>query len=529
MTESAQHRPDAEGEALHPSSAPERAAAEVAALASGRENSAAARVRELAALYRLAEQLQAAQSFEELYEAALDSIVDALRCQRASILLFDNAGVMRFVAWRGLSDGYRTAVDGHSPWTPDVRDPAPICVTDILTSSEPDALKATIAAEGIRGLAFIPLVSGRRLVGKFMCYYPAPHVFTDDEVNLAHTIGRQLGLAVARRKAEDELRNSEERFRLMAEHAPVMIWVSDAQGRCLHLNRMLRTFWGVDEAAMASFDWGSTIHPEDAANVASQIGEALAGRRSVTITGRYRDAKGRYRVLQTSATPRFSHDGDFAGMIGVNVDITERAEAEEQRELLLSELNHRVKNTLAVVQGIARQTFKQDMISSVALAAFEDRLQALGQAQNLLTQSNWQSALLDQLADLVIKTSGVTRERVSVSGPTILLPPKEALAIALALHELCTNARKYGALSNPSGRIALDWTASEAPQPILRLAWRESGGPPVSQPEHRGFGTLLLRRALAHDLNGEVDLSFEPSGLICRIEAPLMKAPGGFM
>jgi PAS domain S-box-containing protein len=484
-------------------------------------------VDELAALYRLTDKLYRARSAGDVYEAALDAIRDTLGCSRASVLLFDDAGVMRFVAWRGLSETYRKAVDGHSPWKAGEHDPHPIFVPDIEDTAEPEPIKAAIRKEKIRALGFVPLSAQGEVIGTFMTYYEARQDFTEHEVNLAVTIARQVGFSLerqrmerARQSAVEELRESEERFRLMSEHAPVMIWMSHPNGSCLHLNRMLRTFWNVEEAAIASFDWTGTMHPDDRAEIGRSIGEAIANKSSVTIKGRYRNAEGRFRVLQTDARPRFSRNGEFLGMIGVNVDVTER-------ELLLAELNHRVKNTLAVVQGIAHQTFKASDATAEARRAFEGRLVALGVAHSLLTQANWENASLEELAADTLLANGANRDRISLSGPKILLPPREALAMAMALHELFTNAMKYGALSNDAGRIELRWSAVDEPQESrLKLSWRESGGPTVSPPKQRGFGSLLLERTLAQDLNGKVTTAFDPEGVHFSIDAPMPSAVG---
>jgi GAF domain-containing protein len=132
----------------------------------------------------------------------LDAIIDALHCNRASILLFDDCGVMRFVASRGLSDAYRRAVEGHSPWTRRVKDPQPLCIPDVEAADFPDELKATVKAEGIAALAFIPVVAAGELIGKFMAYYDAPHVFSSSEIALAVTIARQLGFSIERIRAD---------------------------------------------------------------------------------------------------------------------------------------------------------------------------------------------------------------------------------------------------------------------------------------------------------------------------------------
>src|SRR5262245_50547834 len=155
------------------------------------EASLARRMDEQAALYQFTDRLYRAGSQDDICEAALDAIIRALRCERASILLFDDAGIMRFAASRGLSDAYQRAVEGHSPWTRDVKDPQPLCVENVETPDFPESLKTTVRAEGIGALAFIPLVANGGLVGKFMTYYRAPHVFGAAEVDLAVTIARQ--------------------------------------------------------------------------------------------------------------------------------------------------------------------------------------------------------------------------------------------------------------------------------------------------------------------------------------------------
>ena len=485
------------------------------------EASLSKRMGELTTLFQFTERLHGAKSLDAVYSAALDAIGDALGCNRASVLLFDAAGVMRFVAWRGLSEAYRKAVDGHSPWKRDAKNLAPICVSDIDLADEPDSLKQTIRAEGIRALAFIPLIARGRLIGKFMTYYPEAHAFSEDEMSLANTIARQLALAVVHQSAAEDLRQSEERFRLMSEHAPVMIWMSDAQNHCLHLNRMLRVFWGVDETDIPTFDWRATMHPEDAERIGQSMMDAVSARAPVTVKGRYMNADGAYRVLHTKARPRFSANSEFVGMNGVNVDVTEREEAEAERELLIAELNHRVKNALSVVQSIAHQTFRETETALDARQAFEGRLVALALAHNLLTQLNWVHVSLEQIARVILNVPEDGSGRIRVSGPAVLLPPREALAITMALHELCTNAMKYGALSNKVGQVDLEWTRSAGPR--LKLAWRESGGPCGSPPRRRGFGSRLLERSLASDLDGEVQLAFEPSGIVCVIDAPLAK------
>lgn len=485
----------------------------------------ASRAEATAPLHRLTSRLYQARAISDIYDAALDTIIETLGCTRASILLFDDQDVMRFVGWRGLSDSYRHALEGHTPWRPGDIDPEPIFVTDIDTTDESDFVKAQIKAEGIRALGFVPLTIQSAVVGKFMTYYDEPRRFDGHDIETAVTIARQVGFALersradaARQAAESGQRESEDRLRVMSEMAPVMLWISDATGACQHLNRELRTFWGVDEGGLEAFDWSHTMHPDDAPRIGQAMMAALAAREPVSVKGRFRSAThGDYRILETQARPRFSASGEFLGMIGVNVDVTERERAETQRKLLLAELNHRVKNTLAVVQGIAHQTFKGQGSIDDAKRAFEGRLLALSRAHDLLTQESWEPLSLEDLAADSVTPRGVNRQRVSLSGPAVRLPPRHAVAVAMVLHELFTNAIKYGALSDDAGRITLQWRIDGQQ---LIIDWTEQGGPPVTPPTRRGFGSVMIERTLT-DLEGTVALDFPPTGATCRLALAL--------
>ena len=320
-----------------------------------------------------------------------------------------------------------------------------------------------------------------------------------------------------RKRVEIALKESEERFRLMSEQAPVMIWMSDRAGGCLHLNRMLREFWGIAGDDLADFDWQSTMHPDDAPELGRLMSEALERQQEITIEGRYRRADGQMRVLSTHARPRFAETGEFLGMIGVNIDETEREEAESQRELLVSELNHRVKNILAVVESVFHQTFKENDATPEARESFRGRLRALGTAHDQLIRSHWRNSSLDQLARQVLMFQVADGERIVLAGPDAVLEPNQSVSMAMVLHELCTNAIKYGALSQEGGRVELRWDWQDERRELLKIVWREIGGPPVSVPERRGFGTRLVEKALAQD-SGRSHIDFRDDGVVCTVE-----------
>lgn len=204
-------------------------------------------------------------------------------------------------------------------------------------------------------------------------------------------------------------------------------------------------------------------------------------------------------------------------------DISERREAERERELLTHELSHRVKNTLAVVQGLANQTSREAGSVEEFRHGFIGRLEALGQAHGLLLASQWQSADLGKLVSGTLDNVASADGRVVVAGPKVRVPPKQALGLALILHELATNAAKYGALSEETGRLAVNWSVEKnGSASEIRLSWQEADGPPVLAPKKRGFGTKLIDRACRFELSGHAELKFDPAGFKGEFTFPIL-------
>lgn len=210
------------------------------------------------------------------------------------------------------------------------------------------------------------------------------------------------------------------------------------------------------------------------------------------------------------------------------VDITAHKKAEHEAQMLIDELNHRVKNTLAMVQSIVRLAFTRSTEINAIRRSIEDRVFALSRSHDLLNQAEWKNVGLRALAEAVLEPFGVVEggmRRIELEGEDTPITPKVALAFGIALHELVTNAVKYGALSNDTGAVRLAWrVVGDAGGPLLKLVWQETGGPPVPPPTHRGFGTEVLERGLPLELQGTVVLDFRPEGLLCTIDVP---DPGG--
>ena len=214
-------------------------------------------------------------------------------------------------------------------------------------------------------------------------------------------------------------------------------------------------------------------------------------------------------------TPLHDNDGRAVGAVNMILDLSDRRRAEAAQKALLDELNHRVKNTLATVQSLATQSFKDappDMRK-----AFEGRLFALSRTHNQLTRSNWSAADLDTLLQEILEPFAEAGSgRVTIAGPAVTLLPRSALILSMMLHELATNAAKYGALSASAGRLDIGWTiGGEEMERRLRLTWQESGGPAVQKPTHKGFGSRLIEHGTRGDLRGTATIDYNPSGVRC--------------
>jgi two-component sensor histidine kinase len=227
--------------------------------------------------------------------------------------------------------------------------------------------------------------------------------------------------------------------------------------------------------------------------------------------------------IRVSGRTRTGPEGQLS-MVGISQEITERKLADERQSLLLRELDHRVKNTLATVQSVASLTRRSaENTDPAAWNAFMDRLHGLAKTHDLLTDTQWQGALLeDVLKNELDPYQDVMRQRIRLRGPRINLQPNAVLALGLAIHEMATNAVKYGSLSVPDGKVHVMWAVTAgAAAPTLLVEWVESGGPPVKKPERQGFGTKLIQRGLAQQLGGDIKLDFAPAGIRCVITFPI--------
>jgi two-component sensor histidine kinase len=267
----------------------------------------------------------------------------------------------------------------------------------------------------------------------------------------------------------------------------------------------------------------TAIHPEDRARQAQAVAQSIASRLDLHVEYRVIWPDHSEHWIRISGRVRTTPDGRLS-LVGVSQDVTERQLADERQGILLHELNHRVKNTLATVQSVATMTRRAaEQGDEGAWDAFLGRVQGLAKTHDLLTATQWQGASLeDVLRNELDPYQDTMRQRIRLRGPRINLQPSAVLALGLAIHELATNATKYGSLTVPDGKVNVMWAVTPTLNPpVLIVEWVESGGPSVMRPKRQGFGTKLIQRGLAQQLGGEIKLDFHPDGIRCVITFPI--------
>jgi PAS domain S-box-containing protein len=338
---------------------------------------------------------------------------------------------------------------------------------------------------------------------------------------------RVLQDVTAAKRMEDRIRESEQHMRDLLEALPAAVYTTDAAGRITFYNKAAVEMAGCTPAA--GQEWCVTWRlytpdgaplPHDECPMAIALNEDRAVRGAEAVAER---PDGTRVPFIPYPTPLHDANGKLIGAINMLVDITDRKQAENRQKILIDELNHRVKNTLAMVQSLAIQTVRHAESLQDFIGKFQARLLAVAAAHDLLTKRHWEKAPLGSLAaEVLAPLTGTAHPRVTIGGPSFDLSPRAALSLTMALSELATNAVKYGALSSENGALSLRWNLLQEPDgAVLSVEWQERGGPPVTPPARRGFGMRLMERCIEADLRGALDLVFEPNGVCCRMTFPV--------
>lgn len=328
---------------------------------------------------------------------------------------------------------------------------------------------------------------------------------------------RELEAQVESRMAE--LKAAEDKLRFILSAARLGTWTLDVPTGRLVASEQCRAMFGhPDDSEFSLSTLEEGIAPGDRRLWKNAFGKALVGDGYAEAEVRlFRNGADTHWV-EMRANTRFDENRQPVSMIGVVIDITDRRAAEVHRDLLTRELSHRVKNTLATVQAIVGRSLRENGVDDALATKISDRLRAIAGAHDVLTHHGWSSADIGEIVAAALAPFNFEEDRIEYGGADVLLSARAATSLALALHELATNAFKFGSLSRSTGKVSLKW---DIVGDDMRLVWTETGGPEVSDPERRGFGSLLIDTMLASSTYGSTDLDYRPGGLVFTYTAPL--------
>lgn len=346
-------------------------------------------------------------------------------------------------------------------------------------------------------------------------------------VNVFQDITERNRVLKALEQSQQDLRQQQERWSATYEHAAIGIVEIDAEGRFLRVNESICDITGLTREELLGwqlFSPTSRTHPEDRDADEKLYRRQVRGEiEFYSIEKRFIRRDGRTIWCSIRSSTVRDPAGQFLYGVRVVQDITARKEADERQKLLMDELNHRVKNTLATVQSLAAQTARGTDSPEAFRKAFEGRLVALSHAHDQLTRRHWTSADLRAIVTAATAPFARGQDRVAIVGEDVTVTPRIALTLAMVFHELTTNAVKYGSLSGAAGKVEVNWrvVSRSTQQPLLSIDWRERDGPPVTGPHRGGFGSRFIEASVAAELHGVARLTFDPTGLRCAIEVPL--------
>lgn len=414
-----------------------------------------------------------------------------------------------------------------------------IIVDDVLTSEifVGKASQKVLLEEGLRAVIATPLLSSMGdISGMLTAHFEEPHRPEQRESHLLDLLARQAADYLQRKHAEEMLRHKTEELDSLLDLTPIPICIStDPECREIRVNRAAANVYRIEKdkniSQTSAESGGAAVRVPHYADGRELLPNELPMQRAAATGKRWHEREidlmfpnGDRVTISGQAVPLFDSRGKVRGAVGAFADITEIKRDQErlqklaeERLLLVQELNHRVKNTLAIVQALVGRTLRHSEDLREARTLLDGRLVALSEAHEVLALNDWHGGSLRDLLNRALPSFWLARIRIS--GPDVTLRANQLLKMSMAVFELATNAVKYGALSNDTGYVTISWALGRAGTTTdLELTWAEHGGPPVKAPSRKGYGSQILQGVLAHDVNATVLVNYNVSGLVAVIK-----------
>lgn len=414
-----------------------------------------------------------------------------------------------------LAGTYR--MDDYGGYAEDLRQGCTVVIPDIRLDPRTAGDTAPLEAVSVRSLVNRPIVEKGRTVAILYINDDSPRDWTAEELQFISDAGNRTWTALERRRAEKEAKETATFLSSVLAASTDCIKVVELDGRLSFMSEGgMKVMEISDFNSVRGCPWPDLLQ-QNGSNAAKEAIEAAKRGETTHFEAPANTYLGTPKHWSISVSPIPGANGEVTRILSVSRDHTELQKARDQQQLLNGELAHRIKNTMSVVQAIAHQTLGKAEDQG-AVTAFGQRLGALAAANDVLTRDSWSSAKLDDVARKALETFGP--DRFALAGPDVMIGPRATLALTLMLHELATNAAKYGALTAADGTVAVTWEVRrDGDQEVLDLSWIERGGPPAVEPTHKGFGSRIIRMGLSG--SGGVTLRYETEGLTMRATAPL--------
>jgi len=469
---------------------------------------------------------------DALHDSIIDAAMSLMDSDAASMQLLDQrSGALRLLAWKGFhpeaaaywrqveagaaSTCGQALVSGERLVTEDVETCAFMSGADDLEAYR---------KSGLRAVQSTPLLSrSGRLLGMLSTHWRRPRGLSEAEARSLDVLARQAADLLERTQGKTALAKSETSLRQIIDSAwEYAIITLDPEGMITSWNAGAARLLGYEPGDILGRSGDILFTPEDREQGAPAWERCKALTDGRAANERWHLRKDGSRFWGSGVMLRLNDE--TMGTLKIFRDRTDERRADERQQVLINELNHRVKNTLATVQAIATQTFRGGDVDPALQEAFQSRLVALARGHDILTRQSWERADLRDVVDSALEPFRAHHEdRFDVQGPALAFTPSMVLALTLILHELGTNAMKYGALSNRNGRVEVGWSLDVQKEGALNFHWRETGGPLVTEPTHKGFGSRLIERSLRSDLTAESMISYRKDGLLMEFSIPLSR------